>query len=79
MEIPASCMPQTLVENVPTRSDGTISLLQQFKAGVAAEDVMRRQPVEGEEFMLLISPYGKPYCVSPSNEELMKARGWTEP
>ncbi|MEM3094993.1 MAG: hypothetical protein QXX64_05085, partial [Nitrososphaera sp.] len=79
-DVPESCISQTLVENVPTRSDGTISPLKQFKAGVAAEDVVCRQ-LEGVErkFMLLISPYGEPYCVSLSNEGFMKAKGWTEP
>lgn len=79
-EIPDSCIPQTLVENVPTRNDGTITPLQQFKAGVAAEDAVcpvRQQ--EEEQLMLLISPNQKPYCVNWSNEGFMKRHGWIEP
>jgi hypothetical protein len=79
-EIPESCTPQTLVENVPTRKDGTITPLQQFKAGVAAEDTVCPPREQGEEpLMLLISPKGKPYCVKISNEGFMKRHGWTEP
>lgn len=79
-EIPDSCISQTLVENVPTRNDGTITPLKQFKAGVAAEDAVcpQRQQVD-EQFMLLISPNQKPYCVNWSNEGFMKRHGWTEP
>lgn len=75
-----TCTPQTLVENVPTRKDGTITPLQQFKAGVAAEDTVC-PPTKPDETptMLLISPYGKPYCVKITNEGFMKRHGWTEP
>lgn len=81
-EIPDSCTPQTLVENVPTRRDGTITPLQQFKAGVAAEDAVcptPREQGEEERLMLLISPKGKPYCVKISDEGFMKRHGWAEP
>lgn len=79
-EIPDSCTPQTLVENVPTRKDGTITPLQQFKAGVAAEHTVCPPREQGEErLMLLISPKGKPYCVKISDEGFMKRHGWTEP
>lgn len=79
-EIPDSCTPQTLVENVPTRRDGTVTPLQQFKAGVAAEDSVCPLREQGEErLMLLISPKGKPYCVKISDEGFMKRHGWTEP
>jgi hypothetical protein len=79
-DVPDSCIPQTVVENVPTRNDGTITPLQQFRAGVAAEDAVcpvRQQ--EEEQIMLLISPDQKPYCVKWSNEGFMKRHGWTEP
>jgi len=76
-DIPASCISQTVIENVPTRPDGTIAPLHQLEAGVAAEDVMC--PREGEKFMLLISPKSKPYCAHLSNEGFLKAKGWTTP
>jgi len=74
--IPDSCASQTLVENVPTKKDGTISPLQQFRAGVAAEDVPCPQT---QEFMLMISPSGKPYCVDSSDVRFMTVRGWAAP
>jgi hypothetical protein len=78
-EIPDSCIPQTLVENVPTKKDGTISPWQQFKAGVAAEDAICPETKHGEKLMLLVSPDGRPFCVKLSDEGFMKKRGWTEP
>lgn len=79
-KIADSCTPQTLVENVPTRKDGTISPLQQFKAGVAAEDTACPSAEQGETHtMLLIDPKGKPYCVKITHEGFMRQHGWTDP
>lgn len=60
-DISNSCIPQTVVENVPVKKDGAISPLHQFRAGVAAGDVKCK-----EGFELIISPTGKPYCAPPS-------------
>ena len=78
-DIQNSCTPQTLVENVRTMKDGTISPLHQSRAGVVAEDTVCPDTRQGEKLMLLVSPHGKPFCVKLSDEEFMKKRGWTEP
>jgi hypothetical protein len=56
--IPSSCISDTTVQNVPTKKDGTISPLQQIKAGVAAQDVAcpDRYPD------VIVRPDGMPYC-----------------
>jgi len=67
-DVPASCIPETVVEDVPVRKDGTISPLHQFRGGVAAEDIVCK-----EGFKLVIRPDGKPYCVTLSTaKELTK-------
>ncbi len=68
--IPDSCIPQTIVENVPVRKDGTISPLHQFRAGVAAEDISCKEGLE-----LIINPKGKPYCATPELIEFLN-RVW---
>lgn len=68
-DIPDSCITQTVVQDVPVRSDGTIPPLHQFKAGVLAEDVICR-----EGFELVISPDDKPYCVKPKTLQILKDR-----
>jgi hypothetical protein len=75
-DVPDSCMPQTIVENVPTKKDGTISPLHQFRAGVAPVDVLC--PERSPEYVLMIST-GKPYCVDPLNVKFLQARGWSGP
>ena len=57
-DVPNSCIRETLVEDVPVRKDGTISPLHQFRAGIAAEDIICNEGLE-----LVIRPDGKPYCV----------------
>lgn len=66
VDVPDYCIPQTVVEDVLVRKDGTISPLHQFRAGVAAEDV-----VCNEGFELLIRSDGKPFCVTPSTAEIL--------
>lgn len=79
-DVSESCIPQTMVENVPTRKNGIITPLQQFKSGIAAEDAICPLRLDGEQdLMLLIGPNQKPYCVKWSNEGFMKRHGWTEP
>ena len=63
--IPASCISDTVVPNVPTKKDGTIAPLQQYRAGVAAKDVVC--PVEYP--ILVIRSDGMPYCV---NEHILE-------
>ena len=65
-DVPDSCIPQTLVEDVPVRKDGTISPLHQFRAGVAAEDIVCNEGLE-----LVIRPDGKPYCVTPPTVKIL--------
>lgn len=60
--IPDSCISQTMIDNVPTKKDGTISPLQQVKAGIAPRDVLCSSPNN----MLIISMSDKPYC-APEN------------
>jgi hypothetical protein len=57
-KVPDSCVSQTLVENVSIKKDGTISPLQQVKAGVAPRDVLCPDP----NHMIIISMKDKPYC-----------------
>lgn len=56
-----SCIPQTVIKDVPVRNDNTIAPLHQFKAGVAAEDIVCK-----EGFKIVIRADGKPFCVTPS-------------
>lgn len=56
--VPNSCLSETLVENVTVRRDGTISPLQQVRAGLEPRDVVC--PYENQ--MLLISMKDAPYC-----------------
>jgi hypothetical protein len=66
--VPDSCIPQTVVKDVPVRNDNTIAALHQFKAGVAAEDILCK-----EGFKILIRSDGKPFCVTASTaKELTK-------
>lgn len=62
--VPSSCIPDTVVSNVITMKDGTISPFQQFKTGVAAKDIACK-----EDLKLIINPKGKPYCAT---EETIK-------
>src|SRR5690606_12751814 len=39
-EVPEHCIPETVVQNVVVKNDGTISPYHQYKAGVKAQDVM---------------------------------------
>ena len=71
--IPDSCIPQTVVEDVPVKKDGTISPLKQIKAGVAPQDVIC--PDDGH--MLLISPQDRPYCASESTVTKLRKQ-WQE-
>lgn len=62
--LPDSCIPQTIVENVPVRKDGTISPLHQFRAGVVAEDISCNGIYDKKGYHLVINPKGKPYCAT---------------
>lgn len=64
-----SCTTQTVVSDVPTREDGTISPLHQFRAGVAAGDILCREKLE-----LVIDPAGKPYCAMQHTAKILKER-----
>lgn len=64
--IPESCMAQTLIENVPTKDDGTISPLHQVRAGVIPEGVLCRADLE-----LILNPEGKPYCATEQTIEFL--------
>lgn len=68
-DVPASCIEETIVDNVPTRADGTISPLHQVRAGIAADDVVCK-----EQQTLVIHSSGRPYCVSISNAEVLQER-----
>lgn len=68
-DIPNTCIPETTVQGVPVRKDGTISPWQQFKAGVAAEDVVCRKGLE-----LVVSLKGRPYCAMPASAEALAER-----
>lgn len=65
-KIADSCISQTLVENVPTKKDGTIRPLYQVRAGVAPEDVLCPPGLE-----LILNPKGKPYCVTEAIIEFL--------
>lgn len=67
--VPDSCIADTIVSNVITMKDGTISPYQQIKAGVAANDVSCK-----EGFDLILNPKGKAYCATPSIVELLQER-----
>lgn len=62
-KVPDSCLPETIVD-VPTRKDGTITPLQQFKAGVRAEDVVCGNSLSDIDYRLVIHPDGRPFCVT---------------
>lgn len=67
--IPDSCTPQTTVQDVPVRKDGTIAPWQQFKAGVAAKDIVCR-----EGFEPIVHPDGRPFCATPNSKEKLQER-----
>jgi hypothetical protein len=48
------------VQNIPTKKDGTIAPLQQYRAGVAAKDIMCPEKYT----ILVIRSDGSPYCVN---------------
>jgi hypothetical protein len=68
-DVPASCIEETVVANVPTRADGTISPLQQFKVGIDARDIICTANLK-----LVISPSEKPYCSTPASAETLNER-----
>lgn len=65
-EIPDECTPETVVENVSTKPDGTIRPSHQVGAGVAPEDVMCPSSLE-----LILNPKGKPYCATEAAIEFL--------
>jgi hypothetical protein len=76
--VPDSCISRTVVPNVPTRHDGSISPLQQLKAGVSPTDVICPQKeLAASQYALFLDTHGKPYCVKLSHEALLKQKGWT--
>jgi hypothetical protein len=62
-DIPASCISQTVVEDVRVKGDGTIRPLDQVKAGIDPESVLCPTGLE-----VIVNPKGKPYCAT---EEIM--------
>ncbi|WP_415281632.1 hypothetical protein [Candidatus Nitrososphaera sp. FF02] len=79
-EIPEDCMPETTVD-VPVRKDGSISPLQQFKAGVPAKSIVCKDAFDADQmYRLVVHPSGKPYCVTrESATELIQRWGVTLP
>lgn len=66
--IPDSCASQTM-KDAPVRQDGTISPLHQFRAGVAAKDIICKAELD-----LVINPKGKPYCAEPDTARMLTER-----
>lgn len=62
-EVPEHCIPETIVENVVVKNDGTISPYHQYKAGVKAQDVMCEGDLEPKDYRLVVHPDGRPFCV----------------
>lgn len=78
-DVPDSCIPETIVD-VPTKKDGTISPLQQFKAGMKARDVVCVDGSSDREYRLVIHPDGRPFCVTrESATDLIQRWGVTIP
>jgi hypothetical protein len=71
-EIPDECMPETVVENVSTKPNGTIRPSHQVSADVAPEDVMCPSGLE-----LILNPKGKPYCATEAAIEFLD-RVWNK-
>lgn len=71
-EIPDECMPETVVENVPVKKDGTISPPQQRKAGVLPEEVLCPEGLH----LFIRSFDDKSYCVTSELEDKLVERGW---
>lgn len=68
-DVPARCIEETVVANVPTRADGIIAPLQQFKVGIDVQDI-----VCPAGFTLLISPFERPYCATSASAEILNER-----
>jgi hypothetical protein len=66
---------------VPVRKDGSISPLQQFKAGVTADSIVCKDAFNADQvYRLVVHPDGKPYCVTrESATELIQRGGVTLP
>ncbi|MEM2140433.1 hypothetical protein [Nitrososphaera sp.] len=62
--VPDYCIPETVVQGVAVKSDGTISPYHQFKAGVSAQGIVCEGFLELEQYMLVIHPDGRPFCVT---------------
>ncbi|MEP0826534.1 MAG: hypothetical protein HRF40_13710 [Nitrososphaera sp.] len=71
-KVSESCLSQTVVENVPTKKNGTIRPLYQVRAGVAPEDVLCPEGME----VFVRATDDKPYCVTPPLAEKLIERGW---
>ncbi len=69
VDVPESCQPETLVQDVVSTQDGVIPPLHQIKAGVKSDEV-----VCGDNFELVTHPNGKPYCATPSSSEILRER-----
>lgn len=79
-EVPEHCIPETVVENVVVKNDGTISPYHQYKAGVKAQDVMCEGDLEPRDYRLVMHPDGRPFCVTrESATELIQRWGITIP
>lgn len=68
-DIPASCITETVVEDVRVKGDGTIRPSDQLKAGVDPVGVLCPPGLE-----VIVSPIGKPYCATPSTADLLTER-----
>jgi hypothetical protein len=73
-DVPAECASQTLVENTPTRKDGTIAPRQQFIVGVAAEDVVCKEGL----YLIIKSSNDNPACVKLETKQILIERGWAK-
>jgi hypothetical protein len=77
---PRTVRRETTVD-VPVRKDGSISPLQQFKAGVTADSIVCKDAFNADQvYRLVVHPDGKPYCVTrESATELIQRGGVTLP
>lgn len=68
-EVPASCVPQTLVEGVSLKKDGTIRPMVQIRAGVDPHGILCPEGLD-----VFMSPKPKPYCVDDRLREILYQR-----
>lgn len=69
LDVPESCIPETLVQDVVRTKDGIIPPLHQVKAGVLPDEVAC-----GDAFELITHPNDRRFCCSPGSIEMLKER-----